>query len=180
MRVLSMKHLICILFLFLTLVTPHSGLTDSHLSSDDLKLYEFLKEAGIIPQDVNEEIITPELMMGYRLLLKEEFGIDDINSISEPDPRFSSPEKTWEVYKGALISDDFQLAMKCLMPRFAKKQEAIRNTIGSEKMREMAKAMRPIERIIVEDNRAKFRIKRRQGEYDITHYIYFINENNRF
>jgi len=60
------------------------------------------------------------------------------------------------------------------MPKYREKHDAIRKAIGDDKMKRKIEEMRPIEKVIEEDGRAKYRIKRRIGDQDITFYIYFV------
>jgi hypothetical protein len=157
--------------LIFTVFISCAGLSDSGFSKEDIKYIKLMKKQGLIPRDQD---IPLGYVAAYKKYLKEKLGIDDIDSIGRPDKRFSSPDKTWRLYKSALIAGDFELAHNCLMPRFAEEHDAIRKAIGDEKMKEKAKAMRPIEKVTEEDEAAKYRIKRKMGDQDITFYIYFV------
>jgi hypothetical protein len=130
-----------------------------------------LKKAGLVPDDADG--ISNENLKLLLAMLKEEYGISSIEKLNKPDPRFSSPEKTWQMYKKALIDGDLELAALCHLPRnhyieFYRK-------MGPEKTKELAQNFRPIEKITGDDKRIKYRIKRLQSGKDITYYIYFTN-----
>ncbi len=57
---------------------------------------------------------------------------------------------------------------------------AIRRAIGDDEMKRKVEEMRSIQKIIEEDGRAKYRIKRKIGDKDITFYIYFVEVFGRW
>ena len=146
----------------------------SSLSGEDIKYIEFFKKHGILPKEMNTDNIPPDKLKELIKYFKKEYGIDDIDSIEKPDERFSSPEKTWELFRSSLLAGDIELANKCLMPKYREKHDSMRKAIGDDKMKRMVEEMRPIQKIIKEDGRAKYRIKRKIGNQDITFYIYFV------
>jgi hypothetical protein len=96
-----------------------------------------------------------------------------------PDKRFSSPEKTWETYKKALIAGDLDLAMECHIPG-NNKYRGIFSVLGKDEMKKMAKKMNPIGKITLDEMRAKYRITRDHEGNEITYYIYFSNINGEW
>ncbi len=60
------------------------------------------------------------------------------------------------------------------MPKYRDKHNAILNAVGADKMKSKVEEMRPIQKIVEEDGRAKYRIKRKIGDQDITFNIYFV------
>lgn len=171
----DMRTTILILFTILSLCLPGVTFSQSHLSSQDRELIELMKDQGLIPQHMNEKQITDEYLDYLKLMLKEEWGVDDIDSIGNPDPKFLSPEKTWSVYKNAMIRGDFESAYRCLMPKYKKKLRSIVKAVGEKKMSEKAKEMNPIEKVVSDENSAKYRLIRSIKGKDITFYVYFIN-----
>ena len=99
--------------------------------------------------------------------------------IVNPDKRFSSPEKTWETYRQALIAGDLDLALECHVPS-NNKYEQIFKLMGKDKMKKIAEKMNPIGKITLNDKRAKYRIKRNEKGNEITYYIYFSNINGEW
>ena len=97
----------------------------------------------------------------------------------KPDSKFSTPEKTWEIYREALIEGDFELVEKCFTPDNSADHVEIVKRLGKQKAKELALKMRPIEKIFEEGGSAKYRILREQQiseePTDITYYIYFRN-----
>jgi hypothetical protein len=96
-----------------------------------------------------------------------------------PDEIFSSPERTWETYRKALMVGDFDLAISCHLPGDKKYSEIFR-LLGKEKMKEAAEKMSPIEKITSDSTMAKYRITRDQDGKEITYYIYFSNMNGEW
>lgn len=170
-----MRTAILTFFIILSLCLPGATFSQSHLSAEDTELLELMKNKGLISKHLREEQITHEYLEYYKVMLKQEWGVDDINSIGNPDPKFSSPEKTWVLYKNAMMKGDFESAYKCLMPGYEKKLRSIVEAIGEKRMREIAEAMNPIEKIIADENSAKYRLIRNIKEKNITFYVYFIN-----
>lgn len=95
------------------------------------------------------------------------------------DSRFSSPGKTWELYKQGLLMGDLALVQSCLSPYFAENHMEALQALGKEKIKKIAEAMKSIEKVAQNDNTALYRIKRietiRGEDRDITYHIEFIN-----
>jgi hypothetical protein len=96
-----------------------------------------------------------------------------------PDERFASPESTWKLYKEALIAGDLELAMECHLPGERTYRELF-SKLGKEKMRNIAEDMGPIEKITKNETSAKYRIKRKIKDQDITFYVTFVNINGEW
>ena len=169
-----MKKLLIFFALLLTLTSFTSVRSESGLSSEDIKYIDFFKRHGLLPENIDEGNVPTDKLKGLIEYLKREYGIDDIESIEKPDERLSSPEKTWELYRSSFLAGDIELANKCLMPKYREKHDAIRKAIGDDKMKHNIEEMRSIEKVIEEGGRAKYRIKRKIGDQDITFYIYFV------
>jgi len=99
--------------------------------------------------------------------------------IVNPEKRFSSPEKTWEAYRQALMAGDLDLALECHVPN-NNKYEQIFKLMGKDKLKKMAEEMNPIGKIMLEDMSAKYRITRNEKGNEITYYIYFSNINGEW
>jgi hypothetical protein len=99
--------------------------------------------------------------------------------IVNPDKRFSSPEKTWETYRAALMAGDLDLALECHIPNNNKYREIFK-VMGKDKIKKMAEEMNPIGRITLDQMRAKYRITRNQKGNEISYYIYFSNINGEW
>lgn len=116
-----MRTIIIFFFIIFSLCLPEITFSQSHLSPQDRQFLELMKEHGLIPRQMNEEQIPKDYIDYLKLMIKEELGVDNIYSIGNPDPKFASPEKTWSVYKNALMQGDFESAYRCLMPRYEKR-----------------------------------------------------------
>lgn len=131
-------------------------------------LYKFYEESG---QKQKAEKLMAELES-----IARKRGME---LIVGPDKHFSSPEKTWETYKKALMEGDIELAMECHVPG-DKKYREIFSVLGKDKMKKMAEELNPIEKIISDTRSTKYRIKRKMDGKDITFYLYFSNINGEW
>jgi hypothetical protein len=91
-----------------------------------------------------------------------------------PDKRFSSPEKTWETYRDALIAGDIDLAMECYMPG-RKGHGKVIDALGREKMKEIGKLMGNIHKVKASETMAEYMIIRKEKGKEISYGIYFHN-----
>lgn len=97
-----------------------------------------------------------------------------IELIIQPDKRFSSPEKTWETYKNALIAGNIDLAMECYLPgRWQHKK--VFTLLGKDKMREIGKRMGRIQRISAGETEAEYEIIKKENGEEYSYGIYFHN-----
>ena len=165
-----MRYLI--LFLLTTCFFISSNcFAENKLSPQEIKLIKIMQEKGIFPPDLDANEIDSKYLQFMQIMLKEEYGIEDISKIGKPNPRFSSPEKTWKVYKQALIKGDLSLAEKCHMPK--SRHIEMYKKLGKKETKKAALAMKNIERISGDDKIAKYRILRDIEGKEITFYIYF-------
>ncbi|NTV13312.1 MAG: hypothetical protein HGA96_05190 [Desulfobulbaceae bacterium] len=130
-----------------------------------------LKQIGIVPPET--EGLPVKVYEFYKAALAEELGLNFMDKFNNPDPQFSSPEKTWELYKKALIAGNLDLAAKC--HRHDSKYIETYKALGPETTREITMSFRPIEKITGDEKSGKYRITREQNGVDITYYIYFVN-----
>ncbi len=125
--------------------------------------YKFYKE--------NEQIRKAERMARELESIAKKRGMEIIIG---PDKRFSSPEKTWETYRNAMKAGDIDTVMECYVPGIWKERE-IFTLLGKEKMKEIGKDLRDIEKISAGDKEAEYHIlKKRQGK-EYSYGIYFHN-----
>lgn len=99
--------------------------------------------------------------------------------ITEPDKRFLTPENTWETFKEAFKAGDNATALSCHIPGDEKSREIYKD-LGKETMKKIVLEMRDIEKITMNNEMAKYRIKRLIEGTDITFYIYFVNINGEW
>lgn len=146
---------------------------NSDLTKEDLQFIELLKKRGIIPEKDPLEMLTHGQLMSLKEMLKSEIDLDSIGN--PPDPRFSSPEKTFQLYKDSLIKGDLELALNCLTIKHAKRQKETFKALGQEAMKKIGEDMQPIQKIKRDEQVAKYRIRRNQNGQEVTYYIYFAN-----
>lgn len=145
---------------------------DSSVWISDVKILAPLKQAGLIPEEI--EGIPKKQLEYFKLMLQHEFWITTFDDLNNPDPRFSSPEKTWALYKKALIDGELEMAAKCHLRKNDHYIEMYK-AMGAEKTSEAARNFRHIEKITGDEQRSKYRIKRNINDKDITFYVYFTN-----
>jgi hypothetical protein len=143
----------------------------SDLTQEDLHFIDILKERGIITYEESLEKPTHEQLMRY----KEITGIN-LNSLEKPpDPRFSSPEKTFQLYRESLIKGDLELAINCFTPHQAKNQKEVLNALGKDVMKKIGEDMQPIQKIRQDDKMAEYEIIRDENGKKMSYAIYFVN-----
>lgn len=146
------------------------------LSYRDMQLAEILIANGVIDKD-NDCPSEAELRY-HENILQRAYGIEDILSWT-PDPRFSAPVRTWQQHVDAMISGDIDLAAACFSPSVAKQKKSMYNAIGKESLRQIALAMNQIQKVSIEDDYAKYRIRRKETRggqsHEITYYVTFAN-----
>ncbi len=167
--------IVTLILLFIPALTQ----ADSSLTSEDLEFIKFMQDSGLLPEDDTDlNSVTHESIVRVKNAFKGLYGADYETAKKPPDPKFSSPEKTWDLYKQALIEGDIDLAQSCLLPEFAEVHIEVLKALGNEKIKEMARAMRPIQKIKQDEESAKYRIRKTEinggQEMDITYYVYFV------
>jgi hypothetical protein len=97
-----------------------------------------------------------------------------IELIVGPDKRFSSPEKTWETYRNALIEGNLDLAAECYVPGRIGHRRAFEH-LGREKMKEIGRSMGDIHKVKSGETMAEYMIIRKEQGGEISYGIYFHN-----
>ena len=150
----------------------------SNLSETDrcyLKLFNGMREGQ--PSSDRDREISQEQFDKIKAFTQQVSGVNDemVCDLVAPDARFSSPERTWSLYKQALKKGEIDAALECFTLDSAKRYKEVFTVLGKEKMKEMALEMRPIQKIRQGADYAKYRIRRSQLGQEITYYIYFSN-----
>jgi len=125
--------------------------------------YKFYKE--------NEQIRKAERMARELESIANKRGMEIIIG---PDKRFSSPEKTWETYRNAMKAGDIDTVMECYVQGILKERE-IFTLLGKEKMKEIGKDLRDIEKISAGDKEAEYHILRKRQGKEYSYGIHFHN-----
>lgn len=109
-----------------------------------------------------------------KMMLKQTAGIEE-PAHWQPNPEFSTPEKTWIYYKRMLLNGKNEKALACHLPGSAEEFRKIYQSIGTEMTSEMVKAMQEIEKVEQNQSTAKYRIRKKmmyKGSMEtITFYI---------
>lgn len=98
-----------------------------------------------------------------------------VELVLDPDSRFSSPEKTFEIYKKALTEGDFETIEECYGLGRGYKMTQMFKAIGKDKTKEIGVEIGPMQKITGDEQTAKYRILRNEKGQDITYYINFHN-----
>jgi hypothetical protein len=157
--------------------TEQGNKINSRLTSEDLEFIRFLQDQGIkwFPEGSNINNLSHTDIVYAKEAFKRLFGIE-YETAKKPDSRFSSPERTWDTYKQALIAGDFELAESCLTPDFAKKHIEILKALGNEIIKKIALGYQPIQKIVQDDHSAKYRLRQKEIDgAEETYPIYFGN-----
>jgi hypothetical protein len=125
--------------------------------------YKFYKESG---QTKKAEKLAKELeKMASKRGMELTIG---------PDERFSSPEKTWETYRNALIAGDVDLAMECYVPG-RRRHGKVYDALGKEKMKEIGRSMGDIHKVKAGQTMAEYMIIRKENRKEYSYAIRFQN-----
>ena len=125
--------------------------------------YKYYKESG---QDKKAEKLSKDL---------EKIGrARGIELVIEPDKRFSSPEKTWETYRNALMAGDIDLALECYVPGEWKDRK-IFTLLGTEKMKEIGKSIGNIHKVKAGETAAEYMIIKKKNGKEFSYAIRFQN-----
>ena len=125
--------------------------------------YKFYKESG---QKKKAEKLAKDL---EKIASKREMRL-----IIGPDKMFSSPEKTWETYRNALIAGDIDLALECYVPGEWKDRK-IFTLLGKEKMKEIGRSMGNIHEVKASETMAEYMIIRKESGKEYSYAIRFQN-----
>jgi ankyrin repeat protein len=86
-------------------------------------------------------------------------------------------KELWEKMKNSLINGDIDKAVSCFVHEKQKNYKQMFTALKN-KMPEICRNMQPIELVYIEENGAKYRLKRKEKikgkTYDITYYVYFV------
>jgi len=125
--------------------------------------YKFYKEGGQAreAEKLAKELETIASKRGMELIIRA-------------DKRFSSPEKTWETYKKALIAGDIDLALECYVPGQWQHKKVF-TLLGKEKLKEIGRELGNIHKVKVGETRAEYMIIRKEKGKEISFGIYFHN-----
>jgi len=94
--------------------------------------------------------------------------------ITEPDERFSSPERTWETYKRALAEGDLDGVRECYVPG-RQRHAFFYAALGKEKMKEIGEEMGSMVRVSGSEREARYGVKRIENGKEYTYEIRFYN-----
>lgn len=100
--------------------------------------------------------------------------------VTAPDDRFSSPETTWALYKKALAKGDIDAALECFTPPSRGKYKKVFEKLGPENLKDMARRMRKIRKVKVNDNVAEYIISREEDGTMISYFIYFVKSGGEW
>ncbi len=125
--------------------------------------YKFYKESGQIKkaEKLAKEVEKIASKRGTELII----GLDE---------RFSSPEKTWETYRNALIEGNIDIVAECYVPGRGGHRQAF-DALGREKMKEIGKSLGKIHKVKVGERRAEYMIIKKKNGKEFSYAIRFQN-----
>lgn len=135
---------------------------------------KYNKALKILNIEIDGTPPSPAELDNYLTLISKKYGIKDIFSFS-PDQMFSTPEKTWKIYRKALDNFDLELALKCHSLKTRNKYREIFSSLGSQKTKAIAAGMNSLEKIEADGRMAKYRLVRNENGKEITYKIFFTN-----
>ncbi len=125
--------------------------------------YRYYKENGQLPKagQLARELDAIARRRGLEILIG-------------PDPRFSSPEKTWETYQKALKDEDWDLAMECYVPERRVSTKSLPR-LGKERVKEIVETGGKLENVSMTKEGAEYRIIRKEKNTEYSAFVYFHN-----
>lgn len=106
----------------------------------------------------------------YVQTLKNVSRFEILTVFGPPDPRFSSPESTWNTYNNARKSYDLKTALDCITPAKREKLNKIFSVIKKEDLIELANNTISFERSEVNSNNRVTYIKKSKDKGEIFAY----------
>ena len=125
--------------------------------------YRFYLESG---QEEKSRQILAEM--------KKIAGKRKMQIITEPDERFSSPERTWKTYKRALGEGDLDGIRECYVPG-RQRHTFFYAALGKEKMKEIGEETGSMVRVSGSEREARYGVKRIENGKEYTFEIRFYN-----
>jgi ankyrin repeat protein len=154
------------------LLKKHGGNTEA--AEKYFATLKFLKKYSNEGKNSDQKPPSPAELNYYMSVMSSKLGIKDFLSW-KPDPIFSSPEKTWEVYKNALSAYDMDLAIRCHAADTKIRYKEILTALGPDKTKTLVKEMKSIKRISGDMNSAKYMLTAKQNSKMISYAVYFTN-----
>jgi hypothetical protein len=147
------------------------------LTSEDLEYIKLMQDQEKLPKDMNSGTVKHEDIVKSKQAFKELYGFDYefLRNPPKPDPRFSSPEKTWALHKNALAAGDIERVVECFIPQSAKTYRETYEALGVQIMREIAADMGSVVKIDGNDSYAKYEILRKQEDKIFSFELLFNN-----
>jgi len=97
-----------------------------------------------------------------------------IEVIIGPDKRFSSPEKTWDTFRNALIEGNIDVVAECYVPGRRGHGKAF-EALGREKMKEIGRSMGNIRKVKAGETMAEYMTIRKESGKEYSYAIRFQN-----
>lgn len=98
----------------------------------------------------------------------------NIEMVFGGDPRFASPEKTWQLFVTSLKKKDIDAALECFAPTSKQKYREVFTAL-KDKLYEIASGMEPIRLIKKEEGRAEYDILRKENGKVFSYGVYFVD-----
>lgn len=158
-------------------------LTPLRASAEVIELIDSTKLSGSIIHYF-DGVYTIETSDGNRLKLPKEKIKQIIYELPPPRPEFSTPEKSFELWRKALVAGDLEAAVDCyslLYQGMVMAQFTEAGTEGLKQMKaEMAKTKFTIKSTNTKGDTATLKVQRSYGDDVQTAEIFFVKENGEW
>ena len=173
-----MRGALCLLFCALSL-----ALSPKRASAEVIELIDSTKISGTIIH-YYDGVYTIESSDGNRLKLPKEKIKQIIYELPPPRAEFATPEKTFDLWKKALVAGDLEAAVDCyslLYQGMVMAQFTDAGTEGLKQMKtEMAKTKFTIKSTNTKGDTATLKVLRSYGDDVQTAEISFVKENGEW
>lgn len=169
--------------LFLGITVFHQFLKDGAVNDAEL-LFERLKKS--YPHEIHVVMLQLDLAYHYKEknnARQYEEALDEglkmakalnIELVLGPDSKYSSPEKTWNIFLESLEAGDIEAAVECFAPTSQTKYKEI-FTVMKDHLNEMATDMGKISRVEEYEGRAEYEIIRTEHGQAYSYPLYFVD-----
>jgi tetratricopeptide (TPR) repeat protein len=100
--------------------------------------------------------------------------------ITEPDKRFSSPQKTWELHQSALLSGNINLALECFFPAKRREKKETYMSLGMDVLKQDAREPSELLEQSRDEFRASYNVNRKNWKDGMSSYVTFINSDGEW
>jgi hypothetical protein len=100
--------------------------------------------------------------------------------ITDADVQFSSPQKTWEIYKNALREGNVELALECFISEKIPQYKKLFDLLGKDNLKAMGMENDRIEEVRRSENEAEYGIIVKRDGKLLSYQLKFVNDGGNW